>query len=303
VRTAVLFPGALGDAVCLEPAVARLAGDGPVTLYARGGAAEIAALFPSEPRVASLDGPEIARLFAPVASPAPAIALGDRADPGLAFLSRFDRVRSFTGYASEELGSRLARHPDARVVPFPSREGGIHATHAFLRGALGDARVFAPAPRVRLAPARQVATHRPLLVLHPGSGGARKRAPAAVFLAVARAWRDRGGDVEIVLGPVEREEEDAWRQSGAVVLRPGDARALAETLVRASRYVGHDSGPSHVAAALGVRSAVVFVASDPRSFGPRGRAVTWLDVRAAPHDVARVGELVWRCVEPSVAPP
>ena len=51
VATAVLFPGALGDAVCLEPTVARLAGAGPVTLYARGAAGEIASLFPSAPRV------------------------------------------------------------------------------------------------------------------------------------------------------------------------------------------------------------------------------------------------------------
>ena len=45
----VLFPGALGDAVCLEPAMAHLAACGPTTLYARGHAAEVAQSFPSLP--------------------------------------------------------------------------------------------------------------------------------------------------------------------------------------------------------------------------------------------------------------
>ena len=289
--TLILFPGALGDAVCLEPTVARLSAEGPVTLCARGGAAEVAALFPSEPCVVSLDRPEIAWLFAPLGSP----TSGD--DPGLAFLGRFDRVRSFTGDSSAEMRERSLRHRDARLAPFPSRGGETHASHAFLRAALGDPRAFAPWPRLevrRLAEPASAAARR--LVVHPGSGGKHKRSPERALLGVVRAWRGREGDVEVVLGPAESDESTIWEDAGAAVSRPPDVRSLVATLARASCYVGHDAGPSHAAAALGVPTVVAFVASEPKSFGPRGRAVTWLDLRGAPNDADRISERLWRCV-------
>jgi hypothetical protein len=290
--TLVLFPGALGDAVCLEPAVARLASCGPVTLYARGAAGEIAALFPARPRVARLDAHEIALLFAPCGG-------GVREDdPGLAFLRRYRRVRSFTGAAAEELRARAARHRDARVEPFPSRPGTLHASHVFLRGALGDGGVYAPLPRLVVDGARGGRRGPGGLVLHPGSGGARKRVPDQVFRDLARAWSERGGTVEMLLGPAERESAAAWRLAGASVLEPPDATALAEVVMRSRAYVGHDSGPSHVAAALGVPTIVLFASTAPESFGPRGAAVTWLDVRADPAEAAGIAARAWRCLAP-----
>jgi Glycosyltransferase family 9 (heptosyltransferase) len=289
-ETLILFPGALGDAVCLEPTVARLSAEGPVTLCARGGAAEVAALFPSEPRVVSLDRPEIAWLFAPLGSP----TSGD--DPGLAFLGRFARVRSFTGDTCAEMRERSLRHPDARVAPFPSRGGGTHASHAFLRDALGDPRAFAPWPRLGRVLAEPVSAAARRLVVHPGSGGKRKRSPERALLGVVRAWRDRGGDVEVVLGPAESDESAIWEHAGAAVSRPPDVRSLVASLSLSSCYLGHDAGPSHVAAALGVPTVVAFVTSEPKSFGPRGRAVTWLDLRGGPADADGISERLWRCV-------
>src|SRR5690606_31048358 len=78
----LLFPGALGDAVCVEPAVAWLATRGPVTFLARGAAAEVAALFPARPTIGSIDDLRVARLFAPKAA-------GDDAP---AWLAAFERV-------------------------------------------------------------------------------------------------------------------------------------------------------------------------------------------------------------------
>src|SRR5262245_8581815 len=88
-RSLLLFPGALGDTVCLEPTAAWLAGSGPLTVYARGASAEVARLFPCRPEVRSLDSPEIARLFAPPGS------ADERGIPD--WLASFDRIVSFTG--------------------------------------------------------------------------------------------------------------------------------------------------------------------------------------------------------------
>lgn len=288
--TLLIFPGALGDAVCLEPTVARLARDGPVTFCARLGAAEVAALFPSRPRIASLDAREIAWLFAP----RPAAA---EDDPGRGFLSSFARVRSFSGADSDVLRDRLAAHPDARLAPFPARESPVHASHRFLRAALGDPSALADAPRLNLDGRPGDARASGRLILHPGSGGRAKCAPADAFIEVARRWRRAGGEARVLLGPAEAGSERAWRECGLDVVAPASVRALAEEIAGARVFLGNDSGPSHVAAALDIPSLVLFVASDPGSFGPRGRSVRWLDLRESPADAGRVAARVWEALE------
>jgi hypothetical protein len=285
--TLILFPGALGDTVCLEPTVARLAADGPVLVWARDAAKEVATLFPSRPRVESLDRREVAALFAPAPS-------AGCTDPGAAFLATFARVRSFTGASAPELVQRFQGHPDARAIAFPARDGRLHASHVFLRGAVGDAQVMAPFPRLVAAEAAEDPPMRLRLVMHPGSGGREKRVSDRIFTEVALTWRERGGPVDVLLGPAERDEREPWSRCGAVVLPHGVA-ALAGILTGAGAYLGHDSGPSHVAAALGVPTTVLFAASTPESFGPRGPDVRWVDVRPS-SVLVDVVEAVWSSV-------
>ena len=95
--TLVLFPGALGDAVCAEPAVNHLARSGRVEFVARGGAAEVARLFPSQPAVRSLDDARVAGLFRPKA---------DDPDFPACWLADYARVVSFTGMSSADLRAR-----------------------------------------------------------------------------------------------------------------------------------------------------------------------------------------------------
>lgn len=284
--TLILFPGALGDAVCLEPTIARLSADGPVALWARDAAKEVATLFPSRPLVDSLDRREVAALFAP--------RRADGADDlGDVFLESFGRVRSFTGASAPELQDRFRRHPDARAVPFPPRDADLHASHLLLRGALDGSGMLAPFPRLDVRGAERPGKGGRLL-MHPGSGGRGKRAPQEVFASVARSWRERGGDVGVVLGPAEPEEQNLWASSGTVAV-PESVQALALILTRARVYLGYDAGPSHMAAALGVPTVVVFVGSIPESFGPRGPDVRWIDARRT-EDRAAIAEAAWGAV-------
>jgi len=59
----------------------------------------------------------------------------------------------------------------------------------------------------------------------------------------------------------------------------------------ASLFVGNDSGPAHMAAALGVPAVVIFGASDPAIWGP-WRTVS--EVVIAPAGVAQVLEALAR---------
>lgn len=258
--TLVLFPGALGDAVCLEPALRWLAKRGPVEFWARGGALEVARSFPSAPALGSLDGPEVAGLFAPLN--------GEASAP--TWLRPWSRVVSFTGARSEELRARLAAAGNAAVFPFPRIDGDGHAIDEMLRAVSAGRGELGGVPKLLRAIGPAVAGG---LVIHPGSGGTAKRAPRGLFREVAERWVEAGREVRVVLGPAEA-AEDGWGEVAAVV-RPPSVDRLVNELARAGVYLGNDSGPSHVAAALGVPSVVLFRASRPERFGPRGPGVVW----------------------------
>lgn len=282
----VLFPGALGDAVCLEPAIALLARSGSVTIHARGAAAQVSTLFPARPSVRSLDGIELARLFAP--------AHDDRTD---AWLAAYTRIVSFTGAGVPQVGARLAATGRAVCAAFPRPPLDVHATDYFLRVASGDPIAHAPVPRLELA--GPAAAEKGVLVLLPGGGGRDKRGPAALFVALAQRWREAGGDVRVVLGPAEAGEDAAWDEVGSV-LRPDGVVSLAARLATASAFAGNDTGPSHVAAALGVPGVVFYTTTLPAVFGPRGRDVHAVSLTGGGPLGAASAE-AWRILQPRVA--
>lgn len=276
----VLFPGALGDAVCLEPAMAWLAARLPVTLHARGGAAEVATLYPAPVTLRSLDGVEVARLFAPADGP-----------QTTAWLDGFARVVSFTGADAPGVAARLAATGRAAVVRFPRPPLAEHAADLFLRAVGGDPARTPAVPRlvVRDAdPADDGAA--PLLVLLPGSGGRAKRAPSALHAAIAGRWRRAGGAVALVLGPAEQGEDDDWTGIGSIV-RPASVAELARLLARAAAFVGNDAGPSHVAAALGTPGVVLYATTAPGQFGPRGVRVSAVQLSTGETEAV---EAAWR---------
>jgi ADP-heptose:LPS heptosyltransferase len=115
-----------------------------------------------------------------------------------------------------------------------------------------------------------------LLIIHPGSGGKKKRWDPEGFVQVSRWWREqKKGTVLILLGPVEEEETERWSEvahtEGALSLL--QAAAL---LSRADAYLGNDSGLSHLACAVGARGVVLFGPTSPRQWRPLGGALSVL---------------------------
>ena len=108
------------------------------------------------------------------------------------------------------------------------------------------------------------------IAIHPGSGSSRKNWPLAAFVEVAECLESDGERAAWVVGPAE----------GGLVLPPGarawrdpNLHALAGSLARCRLYLGNDSGVTHLAAACGCPTVVLFGASDPRVWLPRGRMV------------------------------
>lgn len=119
------------------------------------------------------------------------------------------------------------------------------------------------------------------IVLAPGSGGRHKCHPREHWLELAASLAP--ARLVVVVGPTEVERDDprGWPWPGGANGAPGffvdrPVAELATLLTNARAFYGHDSGPSHLAAMLGVPTTVFFVATDPVVWAPVGPHVTVL---------------------------
>jgi predicted lipopolysaccharide heptosyltransferase III len=137
------------------------------------------------------------------------------------------------------------------------------------------ARPAAQASMQRKLEERGIEIGRPFVVIHPGAAWKPKTWPPERFGAVAD-WILGHYDARVLLvgGPSEREIEDAVARS---IARNGAQKLagvlsleeLMALLQRTALFIGNDSGPAHMAAAVGVATIVLFGPSDPSRFAPR----------------------------------
>jgi lipopolysaccharide heptosyltransferase I len=111
-----------------------------------------------------------------------------------------------------------------------------------------------------------------LVVVNPGAGRPEKRWPLDRFAGLAaRLARDVAARVLVVWGPAERPMAEAIAESGGATLAPPtDLLALLAVLRRASVVVAADTGPLHLAAALGVPCIGLFGPTSAVRNGPYG---------------------------------
>ena len=114
----------------------------------------------------------------------------------------------------------------------------------------------------------------PVVVVHPGAGWPTKRWPPERYAQVcSRLHDDFGFSVVISTGPQEDANRD--RMSDGLRSVPHAAPAmdqlqLQETLREADLFIGPDTGPMHLAVAVGTYTVAIFGASDPVRNGPYG---------------------------------
>jgi heptosyltransferase-1 len=112
------------------------------------------------------------------------------------------------------------------------------------------------------------------IVLHPGTSefGKIKRWPLDRFGALAKRLAGEGHKVLVVWGPGERQMADAIAAEGGpgvrIAMETRSILDLAELIAGARVFVGADSGPLHIASAVGVRSVALFGPKDPAVYGP-----------------------------------
>jgi heptosyltransferase-1 len=112
----------------------------------------------------------------------------------------------------------------------------------------------------------------PVVVLHPGAGWGAKRWPVARYGALASALKAQGYAVVVNRAPGEEQlsDEVVRAGSGAAVAITMDLAELIAMTRRSVLAIGGDTGPLHLACALGKPVVGIYGPTDPVRNGPWG---------------------------------
>lgn len=215
-------------------------------------------------------------------------ARGGALDPGLEqYFAEFSVIVSYLYDPDQIFQTNVARCSRAQFVVGPHRpdeKGDTHATEVYLRPlerlAIFDAD---PVPTLRLRTADvPVRSSNVRMALHPGSGSERKNWPEKNWAQLLKEL-SRGAGIDLLL--VGGEAEEGRLERLAVALPPSRVKMakslplpqLSTLLKECTAFAGHDSGISHLAAALGLPTFVLWGETPQVVWQPRGKQVRILN--------------------------
>jgi hypothetical protein len=286
-RCLVVHPGALGDVLLAGPALRHLRDLGYrptlavlpwlVPLFEASGLVEAAA---------DLESLALHRLF--VEPPAP---------DALGTLATFDAVVCWMGAGDAAFRANLGRLGRPAVVAraVPPVGTGRHVSRHLIEtlAPVGPLPVDVPFAPLRVSEAARTAARTWLaargigageaLVLQPGAGNPAKIWPG--FPTLARRLQDAGLRVVALAGPADHAVVRSLLAAGAVhedaLARDWGLPKIAALLSLAWAAVGNDSGPTHLAAAVGCPTVAIFGPTDPATWAPVGPRVEPVEGRGA----------------------
>jgi len=273
----VIRGGAIGDFILTLPVLAALRQQFPQTRLEVLGYPHIAQLALAgglADHVQSIEAGPLAGFFARNGSLHPALQ---------EYFAGFAIIISYLYDPDEVFQSNVARCSKAQFIAGPHRpveQAGVHATKVFLRP-LERLAVFDadPVPRLRVSasPRLPVSPSSPLAV-HPGSGSERKNWPEAQWIELLQQLT-RTTDLRLLLIGGEA-EQDRWPR--LLKALPADRvteaknlplRELAQRLASCAAFLGHDSGITHLAAAVGLPTLVLWGESADAIWRPQAEKV------------------------------
>ncbi|HXM32816.1 MAG TPA: glycosyltransferase family 9 protein [Chthoniobacterales bacterium] len=188
-------------------------------------------------------------------------------DPGRIFETNLKRCgikRFLAGPAkltgSEHAARQLARPLEQLGLRLEDQSAKIYPSDAdrdFARNFLGDAA-------------------QPVIAFHPGSGSETKNWPIENWRELGEHFLSQDRDILVVSGEADEERmrvlESEWGKRRARFAKHLPLPRLA-ALLENSIFLGHDSGISHIAAAVGARCVLLFGPTDPAIWAPVGEKV------------------------------
>jgi predicted lipopolysaccharide heptosyltransferase III len=203
----------------------------------------------------------------------------------------FELVLNLHGGPTSLMYSLMARGPHFGFEQFqyarlyrgllPPPERDVHSVEATMSAFqwMGVKRADAPPLRYEVHPSESERMRTtfsnlagPYAVLHPGAVMETKRWEASRFSQLARALQDMGLAIVLTSGPGEESiAAEVARDVPSPKLLFGLAiPELAELLRGAALYAGNDSGPMHLAAAVGTPVVALWGSSNSRRWRPWG---------------------------------
>ena len=261
----VIRGGAIGDFILTLPAIAALRRRFPSAHLEVLGYAHIAPLALAGGlvnHVQSIDAQDLAGFFARNGQ-----LVEDLAD----YFSEFDVILSYLYDPDEIFRTNVARCTGAQFLVGPHRpdeRGRVHATEVYLKP-LERLAIFNadPVPRLWLEGAQSAPTARfqvaGWLALHPGSGSERKNWPETKWVELLQHLMNFTRFSLLLVGG-EAEGERLQRLAASLpvaryrVAQSWPLAELARQLALCDAFVGHDSGISHLAAAVGLPGLVLW---------------------------------------------
>lgn len=208
------------------------------------------------------------------------------------FFKKFDLIIVFGKDGEGTVVSNLRRVSQGQILPinsFPVWDGRVHvADHLLKQFASFGFSTSDSNPRLHLNDSdREWARdfwkkngvtpeeRSKVIVLHPGSGSKKKVWPIDRFLNLVRILQDHlGSKILIILGPAEGPEVrtafEGKRPTEFITAKGLTLLQLASVMEGGWFFIGNDSGVSHMAAALGLPTLVVFGPTDDRVWSPKG---------------------------------
>jgi glycosyl transferase family 9 (putative heptosyltransferase) len=278
-RCLVVHPGALGDVLLAGPALWHLRSLGfHTTLAVTSWLVELFRASGLVDDARDLEGLALHRLFV------------EPADPGtFGALASFDALVCWLGAGDSAFRANLAQlgRPTvvARAAPLPG--AGRHVSRHLVEtlASLGPLSNGLSSARFRVTEADRAMAVAWLaaraigpaeaVVLQPGAGSGAKVWPG--FAALARRLRDAGLPLVALAGPADRSVVEGLLGAGVLaenrLVRDWPLPEIAALFLLARAAVGNDSGPTHLAAAVGCPTVALFGPTDPAVWAPVGSCV------------------------------
>jgi ADP-heptose:LPS heptosyltransferase len=263
----IIHQGALGDFILTLPAIIRLQKYYDVIdTLSQSGIGNLAKALGLVKKSYPLEAAYVASLFT------------DQIDSKIkTFLTSYANIVLFTlSDQLEQTIRRIASAPVCCISPKPPEYMRLHLTEFVLENLVNCGlikKADAVVGDIPLPKRSNRSKYSDKVLLHPGAGSKRKRWPITNFLEVEAMFRADGLKPEFILGPAEEALVDALLRTKRTVHIRMDLTELAALLNSVGGYIGNDSGASHLAAFLGVPTAVIFGPADPKRWTPVGRYV------------------------------
>lgn len=280
----IVHPGTLGDVLLALPAIRALRTAFPAHVLGLMAQEEVGRLLVAGAEAHksfALEGPLLTNM----------LAGANTMDAEMEqWLSDCDVAVGWMADPDRSLHSAFRKFGIAHIfvaTPHSPAYGKIHQTDRFLKTI--ESVISMPSQSRALALPRKViedaasrltsigiVSSQSLVIVHPGSGSPHKCVAPELLANLLKEYESNGFVPLLVGGPADVAQVAHLQRicsKPCRLLQNLDLLSMAGVIAQADRFIGHDSGLTHLAACLHVSTIALFGPTDPRRWAPRGAHV------------------------------